>query len=47
VTTAEDDASVKALLEAYGFPFKRGADAENEPRKKKPKGPRYGGKKKK
>jgi large subunit ribosomal protein L5 len=47
VTTARDNESGKALLDAFGFPFKRGADAETEPRKKKSKGPRYGGKKKK
>jgi large subunit ribosomal protein L5 len=46
VTTANDNTGGKALLEAFGFPFKKGADAENEPRKKKSKGPRYGGKKK-
>ncbi len=47
VTTARDNDSGKALLDAFGFPFKKGLDAENEPRKKKSKGPRYGGKKKK
>jgi large subunit ribosomal protein L5 len=46
VTTATDDASGKALLDAYGFPFKKGADADNEPKKKKRRGPQYGGKKK-
>ena len=46
VTTAKDNETGKALLEAYGFPFKKGADADNEPRKKKNRGPRYGGKKK-
>ena len=46
VTTATTDDAGKALLEAYGFPFKKGADAENEPRKKKRKGPQYGGKRK-
>lgn len=46
VTTAHDNATGKALLDAYGFPFKKGADADNEPRKKKSRGPRYGGKKK-
>jgi large subunit ribosomal protein L5 len=46
VTTAHDDEIGKALLDAYGFPFKKGADADNEPRKKKTRGPRYGGKKK-
>ena len=47
VTTADNDEAGKALLDAFGFPFKRGADAEAEPRKKKSKGPRYGGKRKK
>ena len=46
VTTAKDNESGKALLDANGFPFKKGADADNEPRKKKNRGPRYGGKKK-
>ena len=45
VTTAHDNDTGKALLDAYGFPFKKGADADNEPRKKKSRGPRYGGKK--
>jgi large subunit ribosomal protein L5 len=47
VTTAHDNDSGKALLDAFGFPFKKGADADNEPRKKKSKGPRFSGKKKK
>ena len=42
VTTAHDNDSGKALLDAFGFPFKKGADAENEPRKKKNRGPRHG-----
>jgi large subunit ribosomal protein L5 len=42
VTTADDNDSGKALLEAYGFPFKKGAEADNEPRKKKNRGPRHG-----
>jgi large subunit ribosomal protein L5 len=42
VTTANDNESGKALLDAYGFPFKKGVDADNEPRKKKSRGPRYG-----
>jgi large subunit ribosomal protein L5 len=46
VTTANDNDTGKALLDAYGFPFKKGVDADNEPRKKKSRGPRYGGKKK-
>jgi large subunit ribosomal protein L5 len=47
VTTAQDNETGKALLDAYGFPFKKGADADNEPRKKKKRGPQYGGKRKK
>jgi large subunit ribosomal protein L5 len=47
VTTASDNETGKALLDAYGFPFKKGADADNEPRKKKKRGPQYGGKRKK
>lgn len=43
VTTASDNDAGKALLDAFGFPFKKGADAENEPRKKKRRGPQYGG----
>jgi large subunit ribosomal protein L5 len=35
VTTADTDDGGKALLEAFGFPFKKGEDAENEPRKKR------------
>ena len=46
VTTATDNESGKALLDAYGFPFKRGVDADNEPKKKR-RGPQYGGKRKK
>ena len=33
VTTATSDAAGRALLEAYGFPFKRGADAGPQPKK--------------
>ncbi len=47
VTTAVTDEAGKALLDAYGFPFQKGADAESAPRKKKRRGPQYGGKKKK
>ena len=47
VTTAKSNQAGKALLDAYGFPFKKGADADNEPRKKRRKGPAYGGKKSK
>jgi large subunit ribosomal protein L5 len=46
VTTATTDESGKELLDAFGFPFKRGADADNAPRKKRRSGPAYGGKKK-
>jgi large subunit ribosomal protein L5 len=46
VTTATTVESGKALLDAFGFPFKRGADADNAPRKKRRSGPAYGGKKK-
>jgi large subunit ribosomal protein L5 len=42
VTSATDDDSGKALLDAFGFPFKKGADAENAPRKKRRKTPNYG-----
>jgi len=42
VTTAVDDETGKALLEAYGFPFKKGVDADNAPRKKRRKTPRHG-----
>lgn len=42
VTTATDDESGKALLDAFGFPFKKGAEAENAPRKKRRKTPNYG-----
>jgi large subunit ribosomal protein L5 len=37
----------KALLDAFGFPFKRGADADNAPRKKKNRNPQFRGGKKK
>lgn len=47
VTTAKSNDAGKALLEAYGFPFKKGADADNEPRKKRRKGPAFGGQKSK
>ncbi len=42
VTTAHDNDTGKALLDVFGFPFKKGADADNEPRKKKNRGPRHG-----
>jgi large subunit ribosomal protein L5 len=44
VTTAKDDAAGKALLDAYGFPFKKGADASAPPKKAKSRGPVRGGK---
>ena len=54
VTTAADDAGGKALLDAYGFPFKKGEDGSDlTPRKKRrgpargPKGRPVSGKKKK
>jgi len=47
VTTAKSNEAGKALLDAFGFPFKKGADADNEPRKKRRKGPAYGGQKSK
>ena len=46
VTTAADDEGGYALLDAFGFPFKKGADAENAPRKKRRKRPQYGKKSK-
>ncbi len=45
VTTAITDAHGKALLDAYGFPFKRGADAGPPPKKvPRRRGPVRGGK---
>jgi large subunit ribosomal protein L5 len=49
VTSANDDAGGKALLDSFGFPFKRGADAGPVPTKKRgtargPKGKPQGGK---
>jgi large subunit ribosomal protein L5 len=45
VTTATTDAAGKALLDAYGFPFKKGADAGPPPKKTiKRRGPVRGGK---
>ena len=46
VTTATTDAAGRALLDAFGFPFKKGADADAAPRKKKNRQPFRGGKKK-
>ncbi len=47
VTTAKSNEAGKALLDAYGFPFKKGADADNEPLNKRRKGPAFGGQKSK
>jgi large subunit ribosomal protein L5 len=44
VTTAGTNEQGKALLEAFGFPFKRDADADAAPRKVKRRGPARGGK---
>ena len=48
VTSATTDADGKALLDAFGFPFKRGAEAAAIPKKKKSvrRGPAQAGKKK-
>ena len=46
VTTATSNEAGYALLDAFGFPFKKGADAENAPRKKRRKRPLYGKKSK-
>ena len=43
VTTAATNDQGKALLDAFGFPFKRGADADNAPKKVKRRGPVRGG----
>jgi large subunit ribosomal protein L5 len=42
VTTATDNESGKALLDAFGFPFKRGADAVAPPKQVKGRGPARG-----
>jgi len=42
VTTAATNDEGKALLDAFGFPFKRGADADGAPRKAKRRGPARG-----
>jgi len=47
VTTAVDNAQGRALLDAFGFPFKRGADATIAPKKQNTRGPQYAAKKKK
>ncbi len=44
VTTAVTDEQGKALLDAFGFPFKRGADAVPPPKQVKRRGPARGGK---
>ena len=46
VTTASDDEGGYALLDAFGFPFKKGVDADNAPRKKRRKRPAFGKKSK-
>ena len=43
VTSAETDDAGRALLNAFGFPFKRGEDAAAAPRKSKSRGPHRGG----
>ncbi len=47
VTTALSDTDGRALLDAFGFPFKKGADADAAPRKKKNRHPQFRGGKKK
>ena len=42
VTSATTNEAGKALLDAYGFPFKRGADADAAPRKRKRRHPHQG-----
>ncbi len=44
VTTAGDDAGGRALLEAFGWPFKRGEDDTVAPKPRKRRGPVRGGK---
>jgi large subunit ribosomal protein L5 len=44
VTTADNDEWGKALLDGFGFPFKKGADAGPKPKKVKRRGPGRGGK---
>ena len=39
VTTATVDSDGKALLDAFGFPFKRAGEGESTPKKKKRRGP--------
>ena len=48
VTTAVDNTQGRALLDAFGFPFKRGAEAMVAPKKKlNTRGPQFAAKKKK
>ena len=47
VTTATTNDAGKALLDAFGFPFKKGADADAAPRKKRSRGKYRGPGKKK
>jgi large subunit ribosomal protein L5 len=42
VTTSFTDEGGKALLDAFGFPFKKGDEADAEPRRKKKRGPAHG-----
>ncbi len=46
VTSATTNEAGKALLDAYGFPFKQGADADTAPRRRKRRNPMQGKKKK-
>ena len=46
VTTARTNDEGKALLDAFGFPFKRGADAAAAPKKSKARGRQFAAKKK-
>jgi len=46
VTTATTDDAGKALLDAFGFPFKKGEDTDADPRKRSTRRPVRGGKKK-
>ena len=46
VTTATTDEAGYALLDAFGFPFKKGEEAANAPRKRRRKRPQYGKKSK-
>jgi large subunit ribosomal protein L5 len=42
VTTATNDAAGKALLDAFGFPFRTGADIAAVPVRKRSRGPLRG-----